>query len=78
MAKKADATGMPMDGFFEAMTDKLGEVDVRFENVELRWKGTPLGLELNGGLSMSIHFRDLSEDEKRAHIRVNLGRMRSK
>lgn len=67
-----------MDSFFEALTDKHGEVNVRFDRVELRWKGTPLGFELNGALSMAMHFRDLSDDEKQAHIRENLGRIRAK
>jgi hypothetical protein len=67
-----------MDAFLDGLTDKHGEIDVRFDKMELRWKGTPLGIELNGSLVVSVHVRDLTDDEKRAHIRENLGRIRGK
>jgi hypothetical protein len=78
MAKKAAENSDLMDGFLDGLTDKHGELNVRFDKVELRWRGTPLGIELNGSLAVSVHMRDLTNDEKQAYIRENLGRIRGK
>jgi hypothetical protein len=78
MAKKPAEEPGPMDGLLDGLTDKHGELNVRFDNVELRWKGTPLGIELNGSVKVSVHMRDLTDDEKQAHVRENLGRIRGK
>jgi hypothetical protein len=78
MAKKAAETMGPMDGILDGLTDKHGELNARFDNMQLRWRGTPLGVELNGSLVVSVHLRDLTGDEKQAHIRENLGRIRGK
>jgi hypothetical protein len=76
VAKDSMDVGEMLDGLLGAFVGKHGEIELRFEEVELRWKGTPLGLEMNGALNLTIHLRELTDDEKKAHVRRNLGRIR--
>ncbi|HXQ94469.1 MAG TPA: hypothetical protein VN864_04790 [Thermoplasmata archaeon] len=76
MPKRTDIELAPPEGLLDTLTDKHGQIDVRFDGVELRWKGTPLGLELNGSVAVTVHLRDLTDEEKKAHIGKNLERIR--
>ncbi|HEV2231702.1 MAG TPA: hypothetical protein VGV64_02915 [Thermoplasmata archaeon] len=68
MAEKGwELGGAFMGEVLKALTDKQGQVDIRMRNVALDWKGTPLGLELNGTITVSVHMRELSDKEKAAH-----------
>jgi hypothetical protein len=60
----------------EALSDKHGQIDLEVNGLTLDWKGTPLGLELNGTVSVRVHLRDLSEDEKKAHRQRTLAKLR--
>jgi hypothetical protein len=76
MPKRTDDTRAAFEGILDSMTDKHGQFDLRFDAVELRWKGTPLGFELNGNVGLTVHFRDLTAEEKKAHVGKNLERIR--
>ena len=76
MAKRSDDAMAPFEGLLDTMTDKHGQIDLRFDGVELRMKGTPLGLELNGSVALSVHLRNLTDEEKKAHVGKNLERIR--
>ncbi|MEM0119969.1 MAG: hypothetical protein QW688_00795 [Thermoprotei archaeon] len=56
----------------EALSDKHSQLDVRLQNVVLRMPGSRLGLEINGAISFAVHMRDLSDEEKQAHIAKNM------
>ncbi|HEV8050374.1 MAG TPA: hypothetical protein VGP88_07250 [Thermoplasmata archaeon] len=76
MPKRTDVDMAPIEGILDTMTDKHGQIDLRFDGVELRWKGTPLGLELNGSVALTVHLRNLTDEEKKAHVGKNLERIR--
>jgi|HubBroStandDraft_4_1064222.scaffolds.fasta_scaffold501455_1 hypothetical protein len=76
MPKRTEDPAPPFDGLLDTLVDKHGQIDLRFDSVEIRMKGTPLGLELNGNVAVSIHLRDLSDEEKKAHVGKNIERIR--
>ena len=73
-ASMPEAAGSPKAGMLEgvvevlgAMADKHGQVDLRIKALTLDFKGTPVTIELNGDVTVSLHMRELSPKEKRAH-----------
>ena len=69
--------GAMVGEILKALTDKQGQVDIRLKHVALDWKGTPMGLELNGTLSVSIHMHDLNEKEKQALREANIAAIKA-
>ncbi|MEM0272697.1 MAG: hypothetical protein QW514_09175 [Thermoprotei archaeon] len=61
----------------EALSDKHSQLDVRLQNVVLRMPGSRLGLEINGAISFAVHMRDLSDEEKQAHIARNVAALKT-
>ncbi|MCI4358492.1 MAG: hypothetical protein L3J95_02675 [Thermoplasmata archaeon] len=72
-----DTAGALVGEVLKALTDKQGQVDIRLKHVALDWKGTPLGLELNGTVTVSVHMHDLNEKEKQALREANLVAIKS-
>lgn len=52
----------------EALAGRHGELDIRLEHLNLRLPLMNDSLELNGGITLSVHLRDLSEKEKAARV----------
>jgi hypothetical protein len=77
MAKpsKESAPGW-VDGVIGALIDRHGQVDIRLQKVAVTVPGSPLGLEVNGTVTVSVHLRDLSDDEKQAHVASNVAAIR--
>lgn len=56
----------PFHDLVAALEDRRGDIDIRLDHVTLHLPMIPQALELNGEVSMSIHFRSLSDKEKNA------------
>ena len=54
----------PFHDLVEALADRQGEISLRLEHMTLRFPLLPEPIELNGDVSVSIHFRALSDKEK--------------
>ncbi len=56
----------PIVDLVEALSNRHGQVDVRLDHLAVR---LPLGgeVELSGTVSVSVHLRELSERERKAH-----------
>jgi hypothetical protein len=56
----------PFVELVQALSNRQGQVDLRLDRVALRF---PLGgeVELNGTVSISVHLRELSDRELKAH-----------
>lgn len=65
------------EGLIEALAGKHGQLDVRLSDLELKLPGLNQGFEFNGTISLSMHMRDLSEDEKRAHAEKNIALLKA-
>lgn len=58
----------PFVGMIEALADRHGELTMRLEKVTLRIPLVPEPVELNGTLTVSMHLRHLSDQEKSARV----------
>jgi len=63
-------------GMVASMVGKHGQMDIRIEKMALTMPGWPLALEVNGKVSVALHLRDLSEEERKAHVASNLASIR--
>jgi hypothetical protein len=67
------------EGLIEALADKHSQLDLNFQKVSLRLPGMQqLGVELNGTLTLSVHMRDLTDQEKEAFAASHVAAIASK
>jgi hypothetical protein len=64
-----------LEGLVEALADKHSQVDINFNGVTMRLPNSPVGVELNGLLTLTVHMRDLTDDEARASAARNVAAM---
>jgi dihydroorotase-like cyclic amidohydrolase len=62
----ADVEKGLFEGLIEALAGKHSQLDLNFQKVNLRMPGFQgLGVELNGTITVSVHMRELSDEEQR-------------
>jgi len=66
------------DGLITALANKQSEVDLNFQRTSVRFPGMPVGLEINGTITLSVHMRDLTDEEKQALASRNVATLSSK
>jgi hypothetical protein len=54
------------EGLIEALADKHSQLDIRLNGLTLQIPGIRTGFVLSGTISLSVHMRDLTEEEKQA------------
>ena len=55
------------EGLIEALADKHSQLDLNFQKVNLSLPGMQqIGLQLDGTITLSVHMRDLTNEEKQA------------
>ncbi len=64
-----------LEGLFEALADKHSQLDISLQGVNIKIPSIQLSVELNGLVTVSVHMRDLTEDEKRASATKNVALM---
>ena len=52
------------EGLIEALANKQSQVDLTFNRTSLRFPGTAVGMEINGAISLVVHMRELTDEEK--------------
>jgi hypothetical protein len=56
-----------VEGLIEALANKHAQLDINFDKTGVRVLGMPqIGVELNGSITLKVHMRELSEEEKKA------------
>jgi len=50
----------------EAIRDHHGQIDVRIEHLSLKLPRLEEAVELSGQISLTVHLRGISDDERRA------------
>ena len=60
---------------FEALADKHSQLDVNLQRVNIKFPRTGMDVELNGLVTLTVHMRDLTEDEKKASAAKNVSVM---
>ncbi|MDH2900407.1 MAG: hypothetical protein PXY39_05500 [archaeon] len=67
------------EGLIEALADKHSQLDLNFQKVSLRLPGMQqLGVELNGTVTLSVHMRELTDQEKEAFAAKNVATVASR
>lgn len=66
-----------LDGVIDALTDKHSQFDLRFKDLSLRLGDSRLSLRLSGEVTVAAHLRDLTPQEKDAHVQSNIARIQS-
>ena len=61
-----------LEGLFEALADKHSQLDINLQGLSVRLPSTQLSVELNGLVTLTVHMRDLTEDEKKASAARNV------
>jgi hypothetical protein len=65
------------EGVFDALANKHSQLDVNFQRTSIRVPGIPASVELNGLVTISVHMRELTEEEKKASAQRNVALMTS-
>jgi hypothetical protein len=66
-----------VEGIIGALTDKHSQLDLRLRGLTLSMGDSRLSLKLSGDLSVAVHMRDLTDQEKDAHVASNIASIRS-
>jgi len=64
MSKSAEAERNLFEGLITALANKQSQVDLTFVRTNVRFPGTAVGMELNGTISLVVHMRELTDEEK--------------
>ncbi len=67
-----DEEGGIFRSVLEAIGDKYSQLDINFQKTTLKIPGIQQTLELNGLVTLTVHLRDLTEEEKRASAERNV------
>jgi hypothetical protein len=59
-------------GLIESLGNRHSQVDVNFQRTRITMPGSQLGVELNGVITLTVHMRELTEDEKKASAQKNV------
>jgi hypothetical protein len=65
-----------VEGLIDALTDKHSQLDVRLRGLTMKLGGSRLGVEVNGTVTLAVHMRDLTEQEKSAHATTTVQAIR--
>ena len=62
-------------GLLEALADKHSELNINLQKVTIKLPKMQVGVELDGLITVTVHMRNLTDDEKRASAAKNIGMM---
>jgi hypothetical protein len=63
------------EGLITALANKQSQVDLTFVRTNVRFPGTAVGMELNGTISLVVHMRDLTDEEKQVLASKNVANL---
>jgi hypothetical protein len=66
-----------VEGLIEALSDKHGQVDLRFQNLSVSVLDSRLAVRVSGSIQLSVHMRDLTEGEKDAHAQSHIAQLQT-
>jgi hypothetical protein len=65
------------EGLIAALADKQSQVDLTFQRTTLRFPGTAFSMQVDGTVSMVVHMRELTDEEKAALVSKNVANISS-
>ncbi len=64
-----------LEGLIEALANKHSQIDINFQKTAVRLPGLQQSVELNGLVTVSLHMRELTPEEKQASAQRNVAMM---
>ncbi len=61
----------------EALSDKHGQMDLRFEDLTLSAGGTGMSVTMSGTITVQAHMRELADEERAAHVQHNVAALKT-
>jgi len=72
MSKPGENEKNVFEGLITALANKQSQVDLTFDRTNLRFPGWSIGMEINGTISLIVHMRDLTDEEKQVLASKNV------
>ncbi len=66
------------EGLIESLADKHSQLDINFQKTSIKLPGIEKTLEIDGLVTLSVHVRDLTDEEKKASSKKNVVLMTAK
>ena len=66
------------EGLIESLADKHSQMDINFQKTHIRLPGMEKTLEIDGLVTLSVHVRELTDEEKKASMKKNVVLMTAK
>ena len=60
------------EGLIESLAGKHSQLDINFQKTNVKLPGIEKTLEIDGLVTLSVHVRELTEEEKRASSKKNV------
>ncbi len=60
------------EGLIESLADKHSQLDINFQKTNIKLPGIEKTLEIDGLVTLSVHVRELTEEEKKASSKKNV------
>jgi len=65
----------PYQGLVKALGDKHTEFDINLQGLNVKLPRSGVSVELNGLVTLTVHMRELTEEEKKASAAKNVAVM---
>jgi hypothetical protein len=62
--------------WLDALKDRQSELEIRLPALTLSMPGTHLSIQLSGTLLVSVHMRELTDEEKEAYASANVAHLK--
>ncbi len=60
------------EGLVESLSDKHSQLDINFQKTRIKLLGIEKSLEIDGLVTLSVHVRELTDEEKKASLKKNV------
>ncbi len=60
------------EGLIESLADKHSQLDINFQKTNIKLPGIEKTLEIDGLVTLSVHVRELTDEEKKASSKKNV------
>ncbi len=77
MSNTEDTEKNLFEGLITTLANKQSQVDLTFQRTNVRFPGTSFSVEINGTISMVVHMRELTDEEKNALVSKNVANISS-
>ena len=77
MSKPGEMEKSVFEGVITALANKQSQVDLTFQRMSLRFPGTSVSMEISGTISLVVHMRELTDEEKKVLASKNAASLSS-